>query len=192
MTNSTDIIRSSISAHQALLSQIESLIPGIEKIGQRLNECLRNGGKILLMGNGGSAADSQHIAAEIVVRYQTERRGLAAIALTTDTSILTAAGNDYGFEHIYSRQVEALCSDKDVVIGISTSGNSVNIIRAMMTARELGATTIGMTGAGGGKLAAHCDLLLAVPSPVTARVQEMHILIGHILCELIDHAHTTA
>lgn len=192
MTNSTDIIRSSISAHQVLLSQIEPLIPGIEKIGQRLNECLRNGGKILLMGNGGSAADSQHIAAEIVVRYQTERRGLAAIALTTDTSILTAAGNDYGFEHIYSRQVEALCSDKDVVIGISTSGNSVNIIRAMMTARELGATTIGMTGAGGGKLAAHCDLLLAVPSPVTARVQEMHILIGHILCELIDHAHTTA
>ncbi|MCE9633899.1 MAG: D-sedoheptulose 7-phosphate isomerase [Methylophilales bacterium] len=192
MTNSTDLIRSSIAAHQTLLSQIAPLIPSIEQVGQRLNACLKNGGKILLMGNGGSAADSQHIAAEIVVRYQTERRGLAAIALTTDTSILTAAGNDFGFEQIYSRQVEALCSERDAVVGISTSGNSVNIIRAIATARELGATTIGMTGVGGGKLAAHCDFLLAVPSPVTARVQEMHILIGHILCELVDHAHTTA
>ena len=116
------IIQQSITAHQVLLSQLEPLIPVIEQVGQRLNACLKNGGKILLMGNGGSAADSQHIAAEIVVRYQTERRGLAAIALTTDTSILTAAGNDLGFEYIYSRQIEALCSDKDVVIGISTSG----------------------------------------------------------------------
>ena len=170
---------------------MDPLIPEIEKIGQVLNECLSNGGKILLMGNGGSAADSQHIAAEIVVRYQTQRRGLPAIALTTDSSILTATGNDFGFEYIYSRQIEALCSDKDVVIGISTSGNSVNIVKAIATARSIGATTIGMTGAGGGQLASHCDYMLTVPSPVTARVQEMHILIGHILCELIDHAHTT-
>jgi D-sedoheptulose 7-phosphate isomerase len=186
------IIRQSIAAHLALLGQLEPLVPVIEQVGERLNACLKNGGKILLMGNGGSAADSQHIAAEIVVRYQTERRGLAAIALTTDSSILTATGNDYGFEHIYARQVEALCSEKDMVIGISTSGNSANIIKALIAARHLGATTLGMTGIGGGKLAAHCDLLLDVQSSVTARVQEMHILIGHILCELIDHANTTA
>jgi D-sedoheptulose 7-phosphate isomerase len=180
------IIQAAISAHQSVIAQLDTLSPQIEALSQKMLQCLQSGGKIVWMGNGGSAADSQHLAAEIVVRYQTERRGLASIALTTDTSILTAAGNDYGFEHIYARQVEALCTDKDVIIGISTSGNSPNVLRAIQAGRALGAYTVGMTGAGGGKLAKLCDLLLAVPTPVTARAQEAHILIGHILCELID------
>ena len=185
----TNIIKNAISAHQGVIAQLETLSPQIEALSQKMLQCLQAGGKIVWMGNGGSAADSQHLAAEMVVRYQTERRGLASIALTTDTSILTAAGNDYGFEYVYARQVEALCSDKDVIIGISTSGNSANVLKAMQAGRVLGAYTVGMTGAGGGKLATLCDLLIAVPTPVTARAQEAHILIGHMLCELIDNAY---
>lgn len=184
--NPASIIQAAITAHQSVIAQVGALSPQIEALSRKMLHCLQSGGKIVWMGNGGSAADSQHLAAEIVVRYQTERRGLASIALTTDTSILTAAGNDLGFEHIYARQVEALCSDKDVIIGLSTSGNSPNVLRAIETGRALGAYTVGMTAAGGGKLAKLCDLLLAVPTPVTARAQEAHILIGHILCELID------
>jgi D-sedoheptulose 7-phosphate isomerase len=187
--STSSIIKTAISAHQSVIAQLDALTPQIEALSQKMLDCLHNGGKIVWMGNGGSAADSQHLAAEIVVRYQTERRGLPSIALTTDTSILTATGNDYGFEYVYARQVEALCSDKDVVVGISTSGNSPNVLRAIEAARELGAYTVAMTGAGGGKLGKLCDLLLAVPSPVTARAQEAHILIGHILCELIDQAY---
>ena len=138
------------------------------------------------MGNGGSAADSQHIAAEIVGRYKRERRGMPAIALTTDTSILTSVGNDYGFNHIFSRQVEALCSEGDTVIGISTSGNSANVVAAIEAAKQTGAFTIGMTGANGGKLGELCDLTFAAPSTDTPRIQEAHILVGHILCDIID------
>jgi D-sedoheptulose 7-phosphate isomerase len=185
--SASTIIQAAISAHQSVIAQLGTLAPQIESLSQKMLQCLQSGGKIVWMGNGGSAADSQHLAAEIVVRYQSERRGLASIALTTDTSIITAAGNDLGFEHIFARQVEALCSDKDVVIGLSTSGNSPNVLRAIEAGRELGAYTVGLTAAGGGKLADICDLLLAVPTPVTARAQEAHILIGHILCELIDH-----
>jgi D-sedoheptulose 7-phosphate isomerase len=184
--NPTSIIQAAITAHQSVIAQMGALSPQIEALSRKMLDCLQSGGKIVWMGNGGSAADSQHLAAELVVRYQTERRGLASIALTTDTSILTAAGNDFGFEYIYARQVEALCNDKDVIIGISTSGNSPNVLHAIKAGAALGAYTVGMTGAGGGKLANMCDLLLAVPTPVTARAQEAHILIGHILCELID------
>jgi D-sedoheptulose 7-phosphate isomerase len=184
----SSIIHNTIQAHQAVIAQLETLTPQIELFSKKMLECLASGGKVVWMGNGGSAADSQHLAAEIVVRYETERRGLASIALTTDTSILTACGNDYGFEYVYSRQVEALCSEKDLVVGISTSGNSANVLRAIEAAKALGAFTVGMTGNKGGKLAALCDLTIAVPSPTTARVQEAHILIGHILCEMLDAA----
>jgi len=182
-------IKAAIAAHQSVIAQLDALTPQIEALSQQMLHCLQAGGKIVWMGNGGSAADSQHLAAEMVVRYQTERPGLASIALTTDTSILTAAGNDYGFEYVYARQVEALCSDKDIVIGISTSGNSPNVLRAIEAAKTLGAYTAGMTAGDGGKLAQLCDLVLAMPTTVTARAQEAHILIGHILCELIDQAY---
>lgn len=179
-------IRQALSAHQASIEQLHQQMPLLIEMGTRLRNCLLTGCKILLLGNGGSAADCQHIAAEIVGRYKRERRGLPAIALTTDTSILTAVGNDYGFERIFSRQVEALCTPKDVVIGLSTSGNSPNVLTAIHTAREIGAYTLGLTGASGGKLAQVCDLCLIVASNDTPRIQEAHILVGHLLCDLID------
>ena len=184
--NRNDTIQTALIAHQSVITQLDALVPAINKLGERLRACLKNGGKILLMGNGGSAADSQHIAAEIVGRYIRERPGLPAIALTTDSSILTSVGNDYGFEHIFSRQVEALCTAQDIVIGISTSGNSANVVAAIKTAKCAGAYAAGLTGSGGGKLADLCDLTLAVPSTETPRIQEAHILIGHILCELLE------
>ena len=179
-------IRQALSAHRAATEQLHEQMPLLIEMGMRLRSCLLAGGKILLLGNGGSAADCQHIAAEIVGRYKRERRGLPAIALTTDTSILTAVGNDYGFEHVFSRQVEALCTPKDVVIGLSTSGNSPNVLAAIHTARQIGAFTIGLTGGRGGKLAQCCDLSLVVASNDTPRIQEAHILVGHMLCDLID------
>lgn len=179
-------IRQALSAHRAAIEQLHEQLPLILEMGMRLRNCLLTGGKILLLGNGGSAADCQHIAAEIVGRYQRERRGLPAIALTTDTSILTAVGNDYGFERIFSRQVEALCTPADVVIGLSTSGNSPNVLAAIHTARQIGAFTMGLTGGSGGKLAQCCDLSLVVASKDTPRIQEAHILVGHLLCDLID------
>ncbi|MEO8417914.1 MAG: D-sedoheptulose 7-phosphate isomerase [Methylophilaceae bacterium] len=184
--NNIETLRSALAEHQAVMMQLDSLLPQISALAQRLRDCLKHGGKILLMGNGGSAADSQHIAAEIVGRYKRERRGLPAIALTTDTSILTSVGNDYGFEFIFSRQVEALCGPLDVVIGMSTSGNSANVVRAMETAKQIGATTVAMTGASGGKLADLCDFNLAIPSSNTPRIQEAHIFIGHVVCELVE------
>lgn len=146
----------------------------------------QNGGKLLLMGNGGSAADAQHIAAEFVGRYKKERRPVAALALTVDTSILTCIGNDYGYDNVFSRQVEALARKEDVVIGISTSGNSENVIRGVEKAREIGAKTIGLLGNQGGKLKDKVDLAIVVPSKNTARIQEAHITIGHIICEILD------
>lgn len=190
MPTADTLIRQSLRAHAETIAQLDPMIPDIARLAEMVNTCLGRGGKILLMGNGGSAADSQHIAAELVGRFQTERRGLAAIALTTDTSILTSVGNDYGYEQIFSRQVEALCTPNDLLIGISTSGNSANVLRAIEAAKKIGSLTVAWTGEGGGKLAALCDLTLAVPSRVTARVQEAHILIGHILCVLVDHAIT--
>jgi D-sedoheptulose 7-phosphate isomerase len=182
-----DLIRNSLVAHlEVFNSLIETQMPIIEHCGNLIDNALRNGKKILLCGNGGSAADAQHIAAEFVGRYEKERRGLPSIALTTDTSALTALGNDYGFERIYARQVEALANEGDVLIGISTSGNSPNILAAVMAARQIGCTTIGLTGAKGKKLAGVCDAAILVPSERTARIQEAHITIGHIWCEMVD------
>lgn len=172
------------------LSTVENMkkncIPQIEKIGLLCQDALKNGHTIFFCGNGGSAADSQHLAAEIVGRFLKERRGMAAIALTTDTSILTAVGNDYGYDQIFARQVEALVRPGDVLIGLSTSGNSKNIVAAVEKANGIGAVTVGMTGGSGGKLAELCTACLVVPSSVTARIQEAHILAGHMICEMID------
>ena len=148
--------------------------------------CLRKGGKIFLFGNGGSAADSQHIAAEFIGRFQKERKSIPAIALTTDTSIITALANDYCFDIIFSRQIEGLGSPKDVAIGLSTSGNSKNVIEAFKAAKKIGMPTISFTGNKGGKIAPTTDVSLIVPSAKTARIQESHICLAHIICELVE------
>ncbi|MBI3447148.1 MAG: D-sedoheptulose 7-phosphate isomerase [Magnetospirillum sp.] len=159
-----------------------------QKLVETCVESLRAGGKILFFGNGGSAADAQHLAAELVVRYRVNRKALAALALTTDTSILTACANDFSFDEIFSRQIEALGRPGDVAIGITTSGNSPNVLTALAVARDMGLVAAGFSGRDGGKLVGLADPLLIVPSPVTARIQEMHILIGHALCDQIEAA----
>jgi D-sedoheptulose 7-phosphate isomerase len=184
--DNTELLRKALADHQSVMTQLESLLPEIDRIGQVMRACLQRGNKILLMGNGGSAADSQHIAAEIVGRYKRERRGLPAIALTTDTSILTAVGNDYGFDQVFSRQVEALCDPQDVVVGISTSGNSANVVKAIEVAKECGGITVLLSGGSGGKLAEMCDYKLVMPAKETARVQEAHLFVAHSLCEIMD------
>lgn len=176
-----------ISEHLLVIQGVkENLVPEIERLGEICKEALSKGRKIFFMGNGGSAADSQHLAAELVGRFKKERHGLPAVALTTDTSILTAVGNDYGFEEIFFRQVQALVSKGDVVVGISTSGNSPNVVKAVEWARKKGAVTVGLTGRTGGRLNEVCHLCIKVPSDDAARIQEAHILIGHILCQLIE------
>lgn len=184
--SAVDTLKQAIAEHQAVIAALEPLLPTIVTVAQAMRDCLARGGKILLFGNGGSAADSQHIAAEIVGRYKKERRGLPAIALTTDTSILTSVGNDYGFDFIFSRQVEALCTPADLVIGFSTSGNSRNVVLGIEKAKEIGAVTVAMTGGSGGKLADLCDHALIMPTSDTPRIQEAHILIGHSLCDLVE------
>jgi len=154
--------------------------------GRTLAICLANGGKILFCGNGGSAADAQHLAAEFVNRFQLERPPLPAMALTTDTSILTAIGNDYGFDQVFAKQVQALGCPGDVLVGISTSGNSPNVVAAMRLAKEKGMTTVGMTGKNG-EIVQFSDLAILVPHSVTAHIQEIHIACGHLMCKLADH-----
>ena len=183
---SSENLQKAITEHQAMFAKLAVLIPQISQIAEELKACLKRGGKILLMGNGGSAADSQHIAAEIVGRFKKERRGLAAIALTTDTSIITSVGNDYGYDYIFARQIESLCRPEDVVVGITTSGNSKNVVAAIEEANRLGATTIGLTGGTGGKLNDLCKFNLIMPSSDTPRIQEAHIFVGHSLCELLE------
>ena len=168
---------------------IRLLTEDIEKAALLVVNTLKNGNKILLFGNGGSAADAQHIAAELTGRYKTERRGLPAVALTTDTSALTAIGNDYGYDRVFDRQVEALAVEGDLLLGISTSGNSTNVIKALELGKKLGCKTVGFTGRNGGEMNQVCDLNLIVPSDNTPRIQEMHILIGHIICQIIDNAY---
>ncbi|RMF85570.1 MAG: D-sedoheptulose 7-phosphate isomerase [Nitrospirae bacterium] len=168
----------------------EELAAPLAEAAERVAACLRQGGRVLLCGNGGSAADAQHIAAELVGRYTRERPGWAAIALTTDTSALTAIGNDYGFERVFARQVEAVGRAGDVLVGISTSGNSPNVLLAVEEARARGLFTLGLAGRDGGRLAQACDLCLTVPHPETPRIQEMHITLGHILCDLVEAALT--
>jgi len=153
---------------------------------RRMAACFASGHKILIFGNGGSAADAQHVAGEFVNRFMVERKPLPAVALTTDTSVLTSIGNDYSFDQIFSKQISALGKKDDIAWGISTSGNSKNVLLAMETARDLGLFTLGLTGCGGGKLGACCDLALNVASKITPRVQETHITVCHILCDLVD------
>ena len=165
---------------------MESIGKPIEIAAKLCIDSLKNGNKILIFGNGGSAADAQHIAAEIVGRYKTERKGLSAIALTTDTSILTSISNDYGYLYIFKRQVEALANDGDVLIGISTGGTSANVVSALKIAKKLGCQSIGFSGRDGGEFNSVCDVNLKAIAEDTPRIQEMHILFGHTLCHLIE------
>lgn len=180
-------IASQLAAHREVITRVErELSPQIAEMVMLLAETFKRGGKLLVMGNGGSAADAQHFVAEIVGRFKMERRGLPAIALSTDTSILTAIGNDYGFDKVFSRQVEALAVPGDLVVGISTSGNSPNVLLALGLAREQGCRTVGLLGKDGGSIKAVCDLALIVPTDDTPRVQEGHITIIHIVCDLLE------
>jgi len=180
-----------------ILNEFNSHLDTIQKVIGNLSDdlqiasllavdTLKQGNKILLCGNGGSAADAQHISAELTGRYKVERKGLAGIALTTDTSALTAIGNDYGYDRVFDRQLEALANKGDLLIGISTSGNSKNILSALKLAKEIGCKTIGFSGNGGGLMNELCDINLVVPSDNTPRIQEMHILFGHTICQIID------
>lgn len=182
-----DDIRRQMKEHIDVIKTVEEqMSDSIAECVELLAESLSKGGKILLMGNGGSAADAQHFAAEMVGRFLLERKALPAIALTTDTSILTAVGNDYGFDNIFTRQVEALAAPGDVLIGISTSGNSRNVSLALEAGRNSGATTIGLLGRDGGDIGPLVDLALIVPETATPRVQEAHLLVIHILCDQLE------
>lgn len=167
-------------------SRLPALAPEIEQAAQMMVSSLTRGGKIFFCGNGGSAADAQHLAAELVGRFMLERAPLSAWALTANTSSLTAIANDYSYDDVFARQLKGLGSPGDVLIGISTSGNSRNILRAIIAAKEMQVTVIGMTGETGGKMAEMCDLCIMVPSSLTPRIQEMHIAVGHLLCEIVE------
>jgi len=181
------IIKHEFSEHiKASQNTLNSIADQIETASKICINSLKNGGKILIIGNGGSAADAQHIAAELVGRYKTERKGLPAIALTTDSSAITSIANDYGFLHVFARQVEALAHKDDVVIGISTGGTSPNVVNALTAANKLDCKTIGLSGKDGGEFNSLCDVNLLVNSNDTPRIQEMHILIGHTICHLIE------
>ncbi len=181
-----DIIKNEFNEHIKTAKSLHNLTSEVVTSAQLCIDSLNNGGKILLFGNGGSAADAQHIAAELVGRYKVERKGLPVIALTTDTSVLTSISNDYGYDHVFDRQVEALVNKGDVVIGISTSGNSRNVINALKIASKLKCKTIGFSGGEGGAMNDICDINLIAPSDDTPRIQEMHMIIGHTICHLID------
>ena len=181
-----ELFESTISKHLEVVRELGRQHDVIETIAEAMTASILGGGKILWCGNGGSAADCQHLAAEIVGRFRRERRGLPSIALTTDSSILTAVANDYGYQCVFSRQVEALAHPGDVLVGISTSGNSQNILMALEQGRSMGVTTIAFTGIGGGKIGQIADHTLAVTSNETARIQEAHILVGHMLCDWVE------
>ncbi|MCK5252043.1 MAG: D-sedoheptulose 7-phosphate isomerase [Thermoplasmata archaeon] len=178
-----EAFRESIEAKEALTDDDYGLIL---EMAYTMVEATSQGNKIIWMGNGGSAADAQHLAAELVSKFYMEREGMPSLALNCNTSVLTAIGNDYGFEHVFERQIEALARPGDVVVGISTSGNSPNVLLAIDLARNMGCLTLGMTGRSGGKLADVVDLCLKVPSDDTPRIQEVHITAGHIICEIVE------
>jgi len=180
------IFNEAIAEHLSVIGQLEAQLKLLESIARAMSETLRRGGKIFWCGNGGSAAESQHLAAELVGRFRRERRALPSIALTTNTSTLTAIANDYSYEAVFSRQVEALGASGDLIVGLSTSGNSQNVLAALIAGRRDGLRTVAFTGAGGGKMAEHADHLFAVDSRNTARIQEAHILAGHMLCDWIE------
>jgi len=186
MQDTSTIFTEAIEEHVRVIQALHDLQPVLERIAATMSRAVLSGYKILWCGNGGSAADSQHLAAELVGRFLQERRSLPSIALTTNTSILTAIGNDYGYEQVFRRQVEALCRPGDVVVGLSTSGNSRNVCLALEAARNQGATTVAFTGASGGAMESLADEVLRIPSRSTPRIQEGHILCGHMLCDYIE------
>jgi D-sedoheptulose 7-phosphate isomerase len=182
-----------LDEHRRLFEDLRGeIVATIERCAELVYQTFAAGNKVLICGNGGSAADAQHMAAEFVGRYEKDRRGLPAVALTTDTSALTALSNDFDFENVFARQVDALAADGDLLIAISTSGNSPNVIKAVMTARGRGCKVLGMTGSAGKKLASLCDACILVPAERTSRIQEAHITIAHIWCEIIDSKFTAA
>ena len=181
-----EIIKSELNLHNEVFSKMGELSRSIESIAKLAISSLKSNGKIILFGNGGSAADAQHIAAELVGRYKVSRKGLSAIALTTDTSALTAISNDFGYENVFKRQLEALLNKNDLVIGISTSGNSSNVVNAIQYAKSMNVKVVGFTGVEGGMMNDICDINLVIPSNDTPRIQEVHIFVGHTLCHLID------
>jgi D-sedoheptulose 7-phosphate isomerase len=185
------LILDTIQSHLATVELVKALEPTIALIADRIGVIFRKGGKLLVMGNGGSAADAQHIAAEFVVRFYVNRKALPALALTTDPSIVTAIGNDLGFDKLFVRQIEAFSRPGDIVIGISTSGTSRNIVEAITVAKERGCETVGLLGNDGGTLASMVDHSLIVPSHDTPRIQECHILIGHIICDIVEKGFAT-
>lgn len=183
---SNALIARHIDDHMRVVESLRGQQDRIERIARAMLECIGRDGCIFWFGNGGSAADSQHLACELVGRFERERPGISSIALTTDTSALTAIANDLGFDDLFARQVEALCRARDLVIGISTSGNSANVLRGIEAAQRRGATTVGLTGRDGGRLAGQVEHCLTVACDNTARIQEAHILVGHILCDLVE------
>jgi len=181
------MLNSCLDEHIMLAEKMRNILPEIQNAANLSITALNNGKKILLCGNGGSAADAQHIAAELSGRFQRDRQALSAISLTTDTSALTAIANDYGFDYIFSRQVDALAVDGDILIAISTSGNSKNTINAIYNAKQKGCKIITLTGKDGGHMSSMGDTNIIIPSNVTARIQEMHIMSGHMICAIIDN-----
>jgi len=181
-----EIIIDSIRRHIKLANLLLKAAPAIQSAAGMLIDVIRNGGTVFLCGNGGSAADCQHIAAELVGRFGRVRKAFRVAALTTDTSVITSLGNDLGYHKVFSRQVEGLVRKGDLLIGISTSGNSANILQAVRKAGSLGAKTLGLLGGSGGRIKCECDFSITVPSRNTANIQEMHILIGHMLCDLVE------
>lgn len=183
-----EVIKKEFEEHFNIVEKVmESMVEPLEIASKLIVNTLKNGNKILLFGNGGSAADAQHIAAELTNRYKTTRKALPAIALTTDVSAITSISNDYGYEKVFARQIEALASKDDLVIAISTSGTSPNIIEALKVAKQCDCKIIGLSGNNGGNMNNYCDINLVVPSTDTPRIQEMHILFGHIICHIIDN-----
>ena len=180
------MLKNCLNKHIEVAKQMEKLLDVVKEAGDLCINSLKNNGRILICGNGGSAADAQHIAAELSGRFKKERVALAGIALTTDTSALTAIGNDYGYEYVFSRQLEAIGREGDILIAISTSGNSKNVLNAMESAKKLGIKTITLTGKTGGEMAKKGDINIIIPSNDTPRIQEMHIMVGHMICALID------
>jgi D-sedoheptulose 7-phosphate isomerase len=181
-----NIIEKQIDDHLNIAKTTYSLVESIEIASQFCIDSLNNGGKILIFGNGGSAADAQHIAAELVGRYKINRKGLPAIALTTDTSSITSISNDFGYEEVFARQVEAIGNQQDILIGISTSGKSKNVNKGLKMAAIIGCRSIGLSGSDGGEMNQICDINIIVPTEDTPRIQEIHIIIGHIICHLIE------
>jgi D-sedoheptulose 7-phosphate isomerase len=184
----SSIFLQAIEDHLAVIASLRDQQPVLERIAEGMAQAVLAGKKVLWCGNGGSAADSQHLAAELMGRFRRERCALPSIALTTDTSVLTAVGNDYGYERVFQRQVEALCTKGDVLVGISTSGSSKNVCAALHTARQIGAFTVAFTGQSGGEMTDIADVSLRIASKDTARIQEGHILCGHMLCDWVERS----